>query len=67
MTKRHNPGRRERAAGKRYGRARVLLSGMGADQSPLKLGKKKLGINCRKTFPDRTSRHLPVAETENNA
>lgn len=35
-----NPGRRERAARKRHGRARVWSSGMGAEAEPLKLGRK---------------------------
>jgi hypothetical protein len=36
-------------------------------QSPLKLGKKKFGIYCRKSALDWTSKHLPVTDSENNA
>lgn len=35
-----NPGKREREARKRRGRARVWSSNMGAEAAPLKLGRK---------------------------
>jgi hypothetical protein len=67
MTKRINQGRREREAGKRRGRGQVYS--LAAGQSPLKLGKKKMCINLRKSFAalDRTSKHLSVADIESNA
>jgi hypothetical protein len=42
---------------------------MPAGQSPLKLGKKKMRGYFRKSFAalDRTAKHLPVADPENNA
>lgn len=67
MTKRINQGRREREAGKRHRRGQVYC--LAAGQSPLKLGKKKMRIYFCKSFAalDRTSKHLPVADSESNA
>lgn len=63
MHPKDNTGKREREAGKRHRRARIL----GADQSPLKLGRKKHRIWWCKALQCRTPGHQSVADTESNA
>lgn len=64
MHPKDNPGKREREAGKRRRRARVM---MGADQPPLKLGRKKLRIWLQRAFRGWTVGHQSVADPEHNA
>ena len=65
MHPKDNPGKREREAGKRHRRARYSA---GADQAPLKLGRKKMWIRFRKSlYWSRTGGHQSVADPEHNA